>query len=142
MKFHLRMIPPTTTHQSKKIITIGKGPKQFSKLGDTKELSAALRSYEEMLRPFVPEAPVEGPTRLLLQFVWPYLKSMPKRDRESGRLIPKLTTPDCSNIAKTLEDRLVVMRILATDQQVYDITSRKFYGPENLVGVHVEVMRG
>lgn len=141
MKFHLKMVPPTTTHQSKKIITIGKGPKSFSKLGDTKELQATCRSYEEMLRPFVPAAPIEGPTRLMLTFVWPYTASMPKRDRESGRLIPKITKPDCSNIAKTLEDRLVVMRILASDQQVYDITTRKFYGPENLVGITVEVCR-
>ncbi len=142
MKFHLKMLPPTTTHQRKKIITIGKGDKSFHKLGDTKELTQAIKSYEEALRPFVPAEPIEGPTRLLLTFVWPFLSTHPAKVKAAAKLVPKVSKPDASNLAKTLEDRLVTMRILATDQQVYDISTRKFYGPEQMVGVHVEVTAG
>lgn len=96
----LPIVPPTKTHQNKKIVNIGK----HAKLADTKELKLVISDYLTLLKPYQPARPLTGPVSLKLAFVWPYRKSEPKKNRIG--LIPKTTKPDWDNLAKTLQDVL------------------------------------
>ena len=71
----LPIVPPTKTHQNKKIVNIGK----HAKLADTKELKLVISDYLTLLKPYQPARPLTGPVSLKLAFVWPYRKSEPKK---------------------------------------------------------------
>jgi Holliday junction resolvase RusA-like endonuclease len=67
--------------------------------------------------------------RLDLEFTWPWRQSEPKRTRLLGR-VPHTSKPDCSNVLKTLEDRLVALRFIGDDANVVEVTVRKWWGDE------------
>ena len=46
----LPIVPPTKTHQNKKIVNIGK----HAKLADTKELKLVISDYLTLLKPYQP----------------------------------------------------------------------------------------
>lgn len=137
MTFRLAIIPPEATHHAKRIIRIGKGPKAFSKLADKPELVAAKRTIDEALMAHRLRSPICGPVRLTLEFTFPWRVSEPKRVRARGR-IPRDTKPDCSNLAKTTEDRLVAMGFIEDDGQVIELTVRKFFGGDPGIQVTLE----
>lgn len=129
MTFTLDCIPPEATHHSKKIVRIGKGPTAFSKLADTPALVAAKRTIDAALLPHKVAAPLRGPVRLTMDFEFPWRVSEPKKVRARGR-IPRETKPDCSNLAKTTEDRLVALGFLEDDGQVVELVVRKWFGSQ------------
>lgn len=120
-------VPPTTTHQRKKI---GRGGAGFGKLVDTPELEAAKSTLDALLlthRPPGGDVLVPGVVELRLIYTWPWLKSHTKRERAVGWMY-RDTKPDCSNLAKTIEDRLVAMRYIDADQNVAKVTAEKRHG--------------
>lgn len=52
----LPIVPPTKTHQNKKIVNIGK----HAKLADTKELKLVISDYLTLLKPYQPARPLTG----------------------------------------------------------------------------------
>lgn len=50
MKIFLPIVPPKTTHHSKKIVRIGK----FHKLADKPELTEVISDYMSLLQPYAP----------------------------------------------------------------------------------------
>lgn len=133
LAFFLPCVPPTTTHQRKRIIRIGK----FTRLGDSPELQATRAMLEELLLPHQPAAPVRGAVVLSLEFTWPWLASTPKRVRAEFERVPKTTKPDCSNLAKTLEDRLAALRFIEDDALVAALHVSKWLG--DTPGIHVDI---
>jgi Holliday junction resolvase RusA-like endonuclease len=125
MAFRLNCVPPTANHQRKRIVKIGK----FSRLADKPELVAAKAMLDELLLPHQPPAPVPGPYVMTLEFTWPWRASESKRVRALGR-IPHTSRPDCSNLTKTIEDRLVALRFMDDDNAVVDLRVRKFWGDD------------
>ena len=123
----LPIVPPTKTHQNKKIVNIGK----HAKLADTKELKLVISDYLTLLKPYQP-----GPVSLKLAFVWPYRKSEPKKNRIG--LIPKTTKPDWDNLAKTLQDVLTRLRFWEDDAQVYSASVDKWWGEEPQITITVQ----
>ena len=113
----LPIVPPTKTHQNKKIVNIGK----HAKLADTKELKLVISDYLTLLK---------------LAFVWPYRKSEPKKNRIG--LIPKTTKPDWDNLAKTLQDVLTRLRFWEDDAQVYSASVEKWWGEEPQITITVQ----
>jgi Holliday junction resolvase RusA-like endonuclease len=95
LSFTLPCVPPKTTHQSKRIVRVGK----FSRLADTPELKAAHALLDTLLLPYQPAAPFTGPVSLTLTFTWPWLASDSKKVRALGR-IPHAKKPDADNAAK------------------------------------------
>jgi Holliday junction resolvase RusA-like endonuclease len=132
IEFRLSCIPPKTSHHAKRIVKRGK----FSSLADKPELVAAKQTLDSLLLPHQIDEPVRGPVSLRLVFYWPWLASHPKRTRALGR-IPHTSRPDCSNLAKTLEDRLVALRFIEDDNAVVHLQIMKFWGDRP--GIHVRI---
>lgn len=126
-------VPPTANHQRKKIIQVG----PWTRLGDKPELIAAKQMIDNILAPHRPIRPMVGPVTLTLEYTWPWNKGETRRNR-SRRLIPRTSRPDCSNAAKTLEDRLVALRFIEDDAQVVELVVRKFFGDYPGIGVRIE----
>ena len=134
--FTLDCIPPSTSHHSKRIVKVG----TFSRLADTDRLIAAKETIDVLLLPHRIAAPLHGPLSLTLEFTWPWRSSDSKRTRALGR-IPRDTRPDCSNLAKTTEDRLVALRFLEDDGQVVELIVRKFIGSHPGIRVRLRAVQ-
>lgn len=133
IEFFITCVPPTATHHSKRIVKIGK----FSRLADKPELVAAREMVDNLLLPHQPPAPMDGTVRLSLEFEWPWLSTHSQRVRALGR-IPKTTKPDCSNLTKMIEDRLVALRFMARDEFVAGTVVDKFWGDRPGIRVRIE----
>lgn len=133
IEFFLPCVPPTANHQNKKIIRIGK----WTRLGDTDELIAAKETIDGLLVPHRPLAPLVGPLTLTLEFTWPWRAGDSLKTR-ARRLIPRDVNPDCSNLAKTTEDRLAQLCFMRNDSQVVELVVRKFFGDHPGIGVRLE----
>lgn len=133
IQFTLKVVPPTTTHQSKKIVRADK----FTKLADTPELQAAKKLLEVLVLPHQPNEPLRGPVELTLVFTWPWLKGHTKKFRSAPRRW-KWTKPDASNLGKTFEDVLVRMRFLEDDNQVARLIVDKYWGQEPGIEVSIK----
>ena len=135
LKFELPCIPPTATHHSKNVVTIrGRG-----RLADSPGLRKAIQTLDTLLMPHRPEAPLEGPVRLTIEFHWPFLKSTPKRD-QARPWLRKVTRPDCSNLAKTIEDRMARYRFIKDDAAVSDLIVLKRHSAKPGITVTLEEM--
>jgi Holliday junction resolvase RusA-like endonuclease len=130
--FRVRCIPPTTTHQHKRIVRVGK----WTRLADRPELQAAKDMLDGLILPFQPAEPLAGAVALTLEFVWPWRASESKRNRAAGR-IAHTSRPDCSNLAKTIEDRLVALRFLEDDNAVAKLTVTKWWSADPGIAVTI-----
>lgn len=133
MTFTLRLDPPEVSHHAKRIVRIGK----FHRLADLPALTAAKKAIDVALLPHRLPAPMRGPVRLSLDFTFPWRAKDSRKVRARGR-IPRTTRPDCSNLAKTTEDRLVAMGFLKDDGQVVELIVRKWFGSEPGIRVALE----
>jgi Holliday junction resolvase RusA-like endonuclease len=134
--FHLSCVPPTSSHHAKTIVRV----RGFARIADKPALVAAKEMLDVLLLPHRPPAPLEGPLTLALTFTWPWAKSATKKLRALGRA-PRASRPDCSNLAKTTEDRLVAMRFLQDDGQVVRLVVEKYWGDEAGITVSIEPWR-
>lgn len=135
IQFFVSCVPPTANHQRKRIVRIGK----FSRLADKPELVAAKAMLDSILLPHQPVTPIVGAVAMTLEFTWPWLKGHAKKVKAQGR-IPHTSRPDCSNVTKTLEDRLVALRFLEDDSAVVDLTVRKFWGDAPGIAVTIRAL--
>ena len=133
IEFFLVCVPPSTNHHSKRIIRIG----GFMRLADTPDLQAAKEAIDALLMAHRPARPMVGPLTLTLEYTWPWNKGESKRKR-ARHLIPRASRPDCSNLAKTTEDRLAALRFMEDDNQVVELVVRKFFGDHPGIGVLLE----
>lgn len=132
IQFFVSLVPPTANHQSKKIVRVG----GFSRLADSEQLRDARSIWWAALHPYRPTVPFKGPLSLSVTFVWPYLKGHSAKAR-LVKLIPKTTSPDCSNTIKTVEDVMASLLYFENDAQICELQVRKFYGESP--GVHVRL---
>lgn len=133
IEFFLVCVPPTANHQNKRIVRMAK----WHKLADAPELVAAKEMIDGLLTPHRPLLPQLGPVTLTLEFTWPWRAGESLKTR-ARRLIPRTSRPDCSNIAKTTEDRLTALRFINDDNQVVELVVRKFFGDHPGIGVLIE----
>lgn len=138
IEFWLDCIPPTASHHQKHIVRFKlKSGQVITQLADDKALVQAKKTIEKLLQPHIVVGRcLSGAVSLTLEFTWPWRTSDTKKIRALGR-IPRCTRPDCSNIAKTFEDRLVAMGFLADDGQVSQLIVRKYFGA--VPGIRVEL---
>jgi Holliday junction resolvase RusA-like endonuclease len=133
IEFFLVCVPPTTSHHAKRIVRVRK----WMKLADKPELVAAKEMIDGLLVPYRPRLPLAGPLTLTLEFTWPWRAGESLKTR-ARRLIPRDVNPDCSNLAKTTEDRLAALRFMHNDAQVVELVVRKFFGDHPGIGIRFE----
>lgn len=133
IEFFLVCVPPTANHQNKRIVRIAK----WHRLADAPELVAAKEMIDGLLVPHRPLMPLVGPLTLTLEFTWPWRASDNAKVRARGR-VPMTVRPDCSNLAKTTEDRLGALRFLDDDALVCELIVRKFRGDHPGIGIRIE----
>ena len=126
IKFFLPIIPPTVTHQQKKIgVTHGK-PYTYepAKLKDTRQ---KLMSH---LAKYAPEQPFKGAVRLLVKWCFPVTG-----EHQNGEY--KTTKPDTDNLQKLLKDVMTDLKYWKDDALVASEIIEKFWA--DVPGIYIEV---
>jgi len=130
--FFVECTPPTVTAQQKGVDF--KRRRFFTK----KIVRVAEDFYAVAFRRYVPITPMDGALRLHVIYVYPWLKSDTKRDREQG-LVAMNTAPDWDNISKAFCDSMSKMGFWVNDSRIADGRLRKFRG--NVPGIAVMIER-
>ena len=84
----------------------------------SKKLQATEDLYMDKLKYFVPSQPLETPIRLELRFFY----STKDRKKDGG---PKISRPDCDNVAKLLIDCMTKAGFWVDDAQICDLSIEK-----------------
>lgn len=130
--FHLPIVPPRTTSQTKRLVIMGGKPRFFPK----KEHLAAENDLLTLCSPYAPGTPLSGPISLRVEFVFPWRTNETIRRRQMGR-IPCNTRPDCDNLVKLVSDVLGKLRFYGDDGQIADLRVTKSWGDR--VGITVAI---
>lgn len=130
----IRCVPPQVTAQQKRVARTPKGLRFFK----PERLAREETTWAALLRPHVPDVPMDGPLAIRIRMVYPHRASTPKRDRD--KLLPKTTKPDGANASKHLEDTLTRMRFVVDDALFVDTRIQKLFGPEAAVGIGIRIV--
>ena len=129
MQFFIPMIPPTVTHQDKKIRAFMKGGKPCAVLHDSERLKAVKQKFHAYLAPYRPPQPLTGPVRLVVKWIFP------ADGHPTGEW--KTTKPDTDNLQKALKDTMTRLHYWQDDAQVASEIVEKFWG--NPCGIFISV---
>lgn len=129
LKFFMAMNPPRTTAQQKRVV-VSKSGRQLRFESD------ALRAAHEKLMAYLavhrPTAPMKGPLRLTVKWLFPDGSGNHKHGAY------KATRPDTDNLQKLLKDVMTECRFWKDDAQVASEISEKFW-VHTTPGIYVEV---
>lgn len=126
-EFFMPMIPPTVTHQEKKIS--GKGSKPV--VYETAELKDARAKFMAHLGQHKPIVRYEGGIRLVVKWLFPI-----KGDHIDGEY--KLTKPDTDNLIKLLKDCMTKCGYWKDDALVASEINEKFWAAHPGIYIKVE----
>lgn len=132
IEIRLDMVPPTTTHQQKKIVKCGR----FSRLADTPKLKQAIADYMAHLEPFRPDEPLAGAVTATYIFIFPHPANTPKY--KQLMTLPKTTKPDADNLTKTLQDVLTKLGFITDDAIIADTRTIKLVGPKPAILINLK----
>ena len=130
--FHLPIVPPKATSQTKRLVMVGGRPRFFAK----KEHQSAENDLTLLCAPHAPAMPLQGPVSLRVDFVFPWRKSEPKRRLALGK-VPNDSRPDCDNLVKLVGDVLTKLQFYKDDGQVSDLHVTKAWG--DAVGISISI---
>lgn len=134
IRFHLPIVPPKATSQTKRLVMVGGKPRFFAK----KEHQSAENDLMTLCARHAPESPLQGPLQLSVAFVFPWRKSETKRRIALGNA-PNDTRPDCDNLVKLVGDVLTKLRFYGDDGQVADLHVTKAWG--DAVGITISIQQ-
>lgn len=117
---------PTVTHQQKKVRVIH-GKPQFYEPDELKETRAM---FMELLAPYAPEEPMDGPLRLTTKWLFPRIKGT-----YDGQY--KHTKPDTENLLKLPKDCMQELGFFVNDSRVASEITEKFWS--DTVGIYVRL---
>lgn len=112
-KFFLPMLPPTVTHQEKKVRVVKKKGKYVPQFYEPYELQAARAMFRDRLGQYAPERVLEGPVTLQVSWRFPLDKGRRHHDGEY-----KTSRPDTDNLQKLLKDCMTTAGFWRDDAQV------------------------
>lgn len=133
IKFHLPIIPPKATSQTKRLVMLAGKPRFFP----TGDHAAAEGDLLTLCAEHRPEHPMTGPVALHVDFTFPWRKGESQRERGAG-MRHNDTRPDLDNMAKLIGDVLTKLQFYGDDGQVADLHLRKFWGDEVGIAVRLE----
>jgi len=117
---------PTVTHQQKKVRVIH-GKPQFYEPDELKETRAM---FMELLAPYAPNEPMDGPLRLTTKWLFPKIKGT-----TNGQY--KHTKPDTENLLKLPKDCMQELGFFVNDSRVASEITEKFWA--DTVGIYVRL---
>lgn len=117
---------PTVTHQQKKVRVVN-GKPQFYEPDELKETRAM---FMELLAPYAPEEPMDGPLRLTTKWLFPRIKGT-----YDGQY--KHTKPDTENLLKLPKDCMQELGFFVNDSRVASEITEKFWS--DTVGIYVRL---
>lgn len=124
MRIELNITPPKSTGQSgKKLTTIGGHAAMF----ETAESKSVKAMFYALLKDKRPAKPFSGGIRVNYYYVFPYLKSMPKKLIKQKLVIPKTTKPDYDNMPKQIQDVMTKLGFWTDDAIIFDGDNLKCY---------------
>jgi Holliday junction resolvase RusA-like endonuclease len=132
IEFHLPIVPPKATSQTKRLLIIKGKPMFFHK----KEHQIAENDLTLLCSKHVPEQPIAGPVMLSVRFVFPWRKSEKKSVVAQG-YAPHTSRPDLSNMIKLIEDVLTRLGFWNDDSQIARLDISKHWG--NMPGITVTI---
>lgn len=125
MEFFISMIPPTVTHQEKKVHVVNGKPVFY----EPEELKAARQKLIAYLGKHVPETPFYCGVRLIVKWCFP------KGKHEHGEY--KTTKPDTDNLQKLLKDCMTTVGFWDDDALVVSEVVEKFWA--EIPGIYIKV---
>jgi len=140
LRFVLNITPPKATHQGSLAVLRRRGGGHFlgKKSNSRGAATVKLLSFEVM--PFKPPAPLLGPLRLRVFWVYPWGAKHGKKVRARGE-VPCATRPDCDNLSKVLCDVLGKQGFYKDDGQISELIFCKRYGDRPRIEVELEQLR-
>lgn len=123
MEFFMPMIPPTATHQEKRVRMV-KGKPEFY---DPPKVQAARSKLTAHLAGHRPERPMEGALRLVVKWCFP------RKEHRDGEY--RSTRPDTDNLQKLLKDCMTDVGFWKDDAQVASEICEKFWA--EVPGIYV-----
>ncbi|MDD3393929.1 MAG: RusA family crossover junction endodeoxyribonuclease [Anaerotignum sp.] len=124
-EFFIAMLPPTVTHQEKKVSVVN-GKPVFYEPPELKEARAKLTAH---LSKYVPNEPYTDAVRLITKWCFPRGKH---KDGEY-----KKTKPDTDNLQKLLKDVLTDLHYWKDDALVASEIIEKFWA--ELPGIYIRI---
>ena len=123
MEFFLPMVPPTVTHQDKQLRAFLKNGRPRAVLHDSERLRDTRAKLHAALAPHRPAAPMQGPVRLVVKWLFPC-----SGEHCHGEW--KTTRPDTDNLQKALKDEMTRLGFWRDDALVASETCEKFWTKE------------
>ena len=131
----LPCVPPKATHQGSAMILRRRDGTPFVGRAAGSAGAKAKKNLLNLLCSQSPPKPFRGATKGEGGLVFPWRKSEAKKRRKLG-IIPMTTKPDLDNLSKMILDSMAEANWFeGGDQQVYDLTLRKWWGDE--VGITI-----
>lgn len=127
MEFFISMIPPTVTHQEKKVHVVNGKPIFY----EPATLKAARQKLIAYLGKYVPETPYYCGVRLVVKWCFP------KGKHEHGEY--KTTKPDTDNLQKLLKDCMTTVGFWDDDALVVSEVVEKFWA--QIPGIYIKVQQ-
>ena len=126
MEFFMAMIPPTITHQEKKVHMVNGRPRFY----EPDELKAARQKLTAYLGQHAPEEPYQGGIQLIVK--WCFQTKGRHKDGEY-----RITKPDTDNLQKLLKDCMTSVGFWSDDAQVASEIVEKFWA--EIPGIYIRV---
>lgn len=126
LEFFIPMIPPTCTHQEKKVRIISGKPVFY----EPPQVKAARQKLMGNLIKHKPDKPIKGAVWLLVKWCFP------KGKHKDGEY--KITKPDTDNLQKLLMDCMTDTGYWLDDAQVASEICEKFWA--DLPGIYIKVV--
>ena len=123
--FFMSMIPPTVTHQEKKVKVVNGKPVFYEPL----ELADARSKLRAHLHKHRPETPMQGAIQLIVKWCFPNGK------HPDGTY--RTTRPDTDNLQKLLKDCMTAEGFWKDDAQVASELCEKFWS--KVPGIYIQV---
>ncbi|MCL1872980.1 MAG: RusA family crossover junction endodeoxyribonuclease [Clostridiales bacterium] len=133
LRFFCPMVPPTETHQEKKVKVVN-GKPVFYEPQELKEARAKLMAH---LAPHKPETRFNGCLRLMVKWCFPLIGI-----REDGEY--RNTKPDLDNLQKLLQDVMTDLGFWVDDAKIVSLVVEKFWAkaPGIFIALHEVHRRG
>ena len=120
--FFIKCNPPRSTAQSSKRVGVKKDGTPFSYTSAKGKKQQT--EFEGLLKPFVPEKPLEGPLALTIIYKFPFLKSEKRAVKDKGWTW-HFTKPDADNLVKMFQDCMGKLLFYKSDAQVVQLEIQK-----------------